>query len=131
MPGKQHKAALSKELSAARMLPEQKHCLMEAERIAESWEGQYPRLADQIRDQFEVTLSVHELPREHRRKVYTSNMIERVMREVKRRTRAVGIFPNEASCDRLIGAHLLERHETWQCERMRYLIMEHLKVEVG
>lgn len=129
--GHKHKAALSKELSAARKLPEQQHCLMEAERIAESWEGQYPRLAAQIRDQFEETLSVHELPREHRRKVYTSNMIERVMREVKRRTYPVGIFPNEASCERLIGAHLLERHETWQCERMRYLVMEHLEGEAG
>ena len=102
-------------------------CLQEAERVAERWEGQYPKLATQIRDQFEQTLAVHDLPREHQRKVYTSNMIERVMAEVKRRTRVVGIFPNEASADRLIGAHLLERQETWQCERKRYLAMEHLE----
>jgi len=129
--GHKHKSTLSKELGAARKLPEYKQCLMEAERIAESWEKQYPSVAKQIRAQFEETLSVYELPQEHRRKVYTSNMIERVMREVKRRTHAVGIFPNEASCDRLIGAHLLERHETWQCERMRYLVMEHLEGEAG
>jgi len=58
--------------------------------------------------------------------MYTTNMMERVMKEIKRRTRIVGIFPNEASSDRLIGAQLLERHETWHCERMRYLVMEHL-----
>ncbi len=127
--GQKHKATLSRELGAAWRLPERKQCLMEAERIAESWEKQYPSAAKQIREQFEETLTVHELPREHRRKVYTSNMIERVMREIKRRTHSVGIFPNEASCDRLIGAHLLERHETWQCERMRYLVMEHLELE--
>ena len=74
---------------------------------------------------------MHDLPREHQRKIYTSNMIERVMAEVKRRTRVVGIFPNEASADRLIGAHLLERHETWQCERTRYLVMDHLEREAG
>ena len=51
------------------------------------------------------------------------------MREVKRRTRVVGIFPNEASCDRLIGAQLVERHEAWQCERARYLSMEQLELD--
>jgi transposase-like protein len=122
-----HKDALAKELAAARKLGDPKTCLMEAERIAERWERQYPRVAKQIRAQFEQTLAVHELPNEHRRRVYTTNMMERLMREVKRRTRVVGIFPNEASCDRLIGAHLLERHERWQCERARYLSMEHLE----
>ena len=54
-------------------------------------------------------------------------MMERLMREIKRRTRVVGIFPNAASSDRLIGAQLLERHETWQCEKMRYLAMDRLE----
>lgn len=129
--GHKHKAPLVQELKAARRQPELTICLQEAERVAERWEGQYPKLATQIRDQFEQTLAVHDLPREHQRKVYTSNMIERVMAEVKRRTRVVGIFPNEASADRLIGAHLLERQETWQCERKRYLAMEHLERESG
>lgn len=129
--GHKHKAPLVQELKAARRQPELTICLQEAERVAERWEGQYPKLATQIRDQFEQTLAVHDLPREHQRKAYTSNMIERVMAEVKRRTRVVGIFPNEASADRLIGAHLLERQETWQCERKRYLAMEHLERESG
>lgn len=127
--GHKHKAALVQELKAARRQPELTICLEEAERVAERWEGQYPKLAKQIRDQFEQTLAVHGLPREHERKVYTSNMIERVMEEIKRRTRVVGIFPNEASADRLIGAQLLERQETWQCEQKRYLAMEHLERE--
>jgi len=125
--GHKHKDAVAKELSAARKLDDVKVCLAEAERIAERWEKDYPRLSTQIRAQFEETLAVHDLPKEHRRRVYTTNMIERVMREIKRRTQAVGIFPNEASCDRLVGAQLLERHENWQCERMRYLVMEHLE----
>ena len=73
------------------------------------------------------TLAVHGLPKEHRRRMYTTNMLERLMRELKRRTKVVGIFPNDASCDRLMGAQLLERHEAWQCEPARYLSMEHLE----
>jgi len=73
-----------------------------------------------------IPSNFHHLPKAHRRRVYTTNMLERVMREIKRRTNVVGIFPNEASADRLIGAHLIERHERWQCETMRYLSMERL-----
>lgn len=127
--GHKHKDALAKELGAARKPEDVRTCLAEAERIAERWEKDYPRLATQIREQFEQTLAVHELPREHRRRMYTTNMMERLMREVKRRTHSVGIFPNEASCDRLVGAHLLERHETWQCERTRYLVMDRLEAQ--
>jgi putative transposase len=125
--GHKHKDALAKELSAARKFGEVRVCLAEAARLAERWEKDVPRLATQIRAQFEQTLAVHDLPKEHRRRVYTTNMMERLMREIKRRTHSVGIFPNEASCDRLVGAHLLERHERWHCERMRYLVMEHLE----
>ncbi len=122
-----HKDALAKELKAARKFDDVKICLQEAERIAERWEKKYPRVAAQVREQFEETLAVHDLPSEHRRRVYTTNIMERVMREIKRRTRVVGIFPNESSCDRLVGAQLIERHETWQCESKRYLVMEHLE----
>lgn len=125
--GHQHKDAFAKELRAARRFDDVATCLAHAQRVAHRWEKNYPRVAAQIREQFEQTLAVHELPREHRRRVYTTNLLERLMREVKRRTTVVGIFPNEASCDRLIGAHLLERQEAWECERMRYLVMEHLE----
>ena len=99
--------------------------------MAERWEKQYPRAAAQIREQFEETLAVHGLPREHRRRVYTTNLMERLMEDIKRRTRVVGIFPNTSSCDRLVGAHFLERDEAWQCERTRYLVMDHLHQAPG
>ncbi len=124
--GHKHKAGLAKELAAARKNDDVRICMAEAERIAAQWETRYPKLSKQIRDQFEETLAVHALPRKHRRRVYTSNMIERVMREIKRRTNVIGIFPNPESADRLIGAHLLERHEKWCCEQARYLCMEYL-----
>jgi len=128
--GHAHKDALARELAAARKFEDRRVCMAEAERIAERWEGRYPRLARQIREQFEQTLSVHDLPPAHRRRVYTTNILERLMKEIKRRTRVVGIFPNEASADRLIGAHMLERHEQWSCERARYLNMERLDVQL-
>lgn len=121
------KAILARDLAAARKLAEYDICLMEAERIAARYEDRYPGVAAQIREQFEETLAVHGLPREHQRRMYTTNMIERVMRELKRRAKVVGIFPNDASCDRLMGAQLLERHETWECEPARYLNMDHLE----
>lgn len=126
-----HMAALTKELKAARQFEDIRSCVAESERIAERWERQYPRLAHQIREQFEETLSTHTLPASCRRRVYTTNMIERVMREIKRRTDVVGIFPNEASANRLIGAQLLERHETWVCARMRYLNLEQYGEDLG
>lgn len=95
--------------------------------VTEPWEGQYPRVSKQIRAQFEETLSTHCLPNTCRRRVYTTNMIERVMREIKRRTNVVGIFPNEAAADRLVGAHLLERNDTWNCEQARYLDLDRLE----
>ncbi len=124
--GHKHQKALAKELIAARKFDQVSICMAEAERIAARWEKDYPKAARQIREQFEQTLAVHDLPREHRRRVYTTNIMERIMAEVKRRTNVVGIFPSEASCDRLVGAQLLERHESWQCETTRYLVMDHI-----
>ncbi len=125
--GHAHKKGVARELAAARKCVSLEACLQEAERLAGRWEKQYPRLATQIREQFEETMQVWDLPKEHQRRVYTSNMIERVMREIKRRTKVVGIFPNEASADRLVGAQLIERHESWSCEQARYLDMSRLE----
>ena len=119
-----YKDALAKDLCGARKFEDTKTCRAEAERVAQRWERRYPKVAAQIREQFEETLAVHVLPREQRRRVYTTNLLERLMREIKRRTRVVGIFPNAPSCDRLIGAQLLEAHESWQCERAKYITIE-------
>src|SRR5690606_26520313 len=96
------KTALARDLNAARKLEDVKLCLAEAVRVAQRWEKRYPKVARQILDQFEQTLTVHHLPPRLRRRLYTSNLLERVMEEIRRRTRVVGIFPNVASCDRLV-----------------------------
>lgn len=68
-------------------------------------------------------LSVFALPAEHRRRLRTSNMLERLNEEIKRRTRVAGLFPNEASALRLVSALLMEISEDWETNR-KYLTME-------
>ena len=80
-----------------------------------------------LREGLEDCLTVCSLPSEHRRKLHSTNMLERVMRELKRRTAVVGVFPNRSSCDRLIGAHLVELDENWQVEGKCYLNMDRLE----
>jgi putative transposase len=101
-------------------------CLKRSEEMAVKWEGRYPKISKMLADGLEDCLTVCALPSEHRRRLHSTNMLEREMRELKRRTRVVGVFPNVASCDRLIGAQLMELDEKWQLEKAVYLNMEHL-----
>ena len=68
-------------------------------------------------------LTVFDFPESHRRRIRTSNMLERVSQEVKRRTRVVRIFPNPSSCLRLVSAILMEISEDWETGRI-YLTVE-------
>ena len=63
-------------------------------------------------------------PRDHWRKIWSTNLLERVNEEIKRRTNVVGIFPNDAAITRLVGAVLLEQHELWQLEGRRMFSAE-------
>ena len=67
---------------------------------------------------------VHDLPKEHRAKLHSTNPIERLNGEIKRRTDVVGIFPNEDAITRLIGALLLEQNDEWAVQRGRYMSLE-------
>ena len=82
-----------------------------------------PALADWLEKNIPEGLTVFSFPASHRRRLRTANGLERLSREIKRRTRVVSIFPNEAACLRLISAVLMEIHEEWQIDRM-YLAFE-------
>jgi putative transposase len=86
------------------------------------WQSTYPKLCDWAEDNIEETLTFYRQPRTHHKHLRSTNMLERVNEELKRRTCVVRIFPNAESCVRLILALAIEIHEGWQ-EGSRYLNM--------
>jgi putative transposase len=90
------------------------------------WQSKYPKLCDWVETNIEETLSFYRLPVAHHKHMKSTNMLERVNEEIKRRTRVVRIFPNAASCLRLVRALAVEMHENW-IEAIRYLSMEDLR----
>jgi len=83
-----------------------------------------PALADWLEKNIPEGLTVFSFPASQRRRLRTSNGLERLSREIKRRTRVVSIFPNEAACLRLISAILMELNEEWQVDDRIYLTIE-------
>lgn len=99
----------------------------EASRYLEQFVARYQETAPQLAAWAETAvpegLTVFHFPVAHRRRLRTSNMLERLSREIKRRTRVATLFPNTASCQRLVTAVLMEISEEWQTGR-RYLSYE-------
>ena len=90
------------------------------------WQGKYAKLCNWVEDNMEETLAYYRLPIQHHKHLKSTNMLERLNQEIKRRTLVVRIFPNTASCLRLVRALTAETHEEW-LEATRYLNMDHLR----
>lgn len=90
------------------------------------WESKYPKLCLWVEENINETLSFYKLPLQHHKHMKSTNLLERLNQEIKRRTRVVRIFPNEESCQRLICALAIEIHEGWM-EESRYLNMSILR----
>ena len=90
------------------------------------WQARYAKLCGWVEDNIEETLTYYRLPLAHHKHMKSTNMLERLNQELKRRTHVVRIFPNAASCLRLVRALAVEAHENW-LEAIRYLNMEHLR----
>ena len=99
------------------------------EKWLSKWGGKYPRLCAWVEANIEETWTFYRLPRQHHKHLKSTNMLERLNQELKRRTLVVRIFPNEESCLRLIRALAAEVHEDW-LEDHRYLNMEALKEQM-
>jgi transposase-like protein len=114
---------LMKDAAAAFAPGERTECLRRAAEAAAKWQGRNPAVAAMFRDGFEDCLAVLAVPENHRTHLASTNLLENLMRRLKKRTAVVCVFPNRASCDRLVGAQLLEVHEQWQAEGRAYLAM--------
>jgi len=105
---------------------DRKQCLRRRDEMADKWESRYPTVAKMLREGLEDCLAVLDFPEHHRRRLRSTNMLENLMKRLKKRSRVVGVFPSRSSCDRLLGAQLIEVHEHWSLDEMAYFNMENV-----
>jgi transposase-like protein len=92
--------------------------------VADQMRPRLPKLASLLDEAEADVLAYMDFPAQHRAKIHSTNPLERLNGEIKRRADVVGIFPNEAAVTRLIGALLLEQNDEWATQRARYMTLE-------
>lgn len=130
MVGQARRKELSEGLRGVFAAPSREVALRLASELAEQWRASHPRVAEHLEERIEECLTCLAFPESHRRRIRTTNGLERLNQEIKRRTRVVRIFPNREACLRLVSALAVEQSEEWLTGR-RYLDMEELRERRG
>ncbi len=126
MVGHTRRKELSEGLRGVFAAPSREVALRLASEMAARWRMSHPRVAEHLEEHIEECLSCLAFPESHRRRIRTTNGLERLNQEIKRRTRVVRIFPNREACLRLVTALAVEQSEEWLTGR-RYLDMRELE----
>ena len=122
--GKSGRRVVAAFMSAAFAQDEAAQASAQWRRVADQLRPKLPKLAGLLDDAEADVLAYMTFPAVHRVKLHSTNPIERLNGEIKRRTDVVGIFPNEAAIVRLVGAILLEQNDEWCVQRSRYMSLE-------
>ncbi|MFC0468951.1 IS256 family transposase [Halomonas alkalicola] len=122
---KAHQPAISAAVRTAFAQPDQAAATRQWRQVADSLRERFAKAADCMDSAEEDVLAFMAFPKDHWPKLASTNCLERLNKEIKRRSNVVGIFPNNASVTRLVGAVLLEQNDEWQVSR-RYLSLESL-----
>lgn len=117
VPRKEQQAQVAGDIRTIFNAPDRATAEAYLARLVQKYAKTAPRLADWLEKNIPEGLTVFAFPASHQRKLRTINLVERLNRELDRRTRVVSIFPNEAACLRLISALLMETDEAWQTGR--------------
>lgn len=107
--------------------PDHASALARLRKVADGLRPRFPRAAALLEDAAEDVLAYRHLPLEHQRQLHSTNSLERLNKEIKRRSNVVGIFPNPAAVIRLVGAVLLEQDDEWAVAERRYFSAESMQ----
>ncbi len=112
--------------------PDATHVERQVKEVAATMRRQFPHVTEMLEDASEDVTAFRHFPTNHWQKIWSTNSLERLNAEIKRRTNVVGIFPNDAAALRLITAVCVEQHDEWSVSERRYLSqesMDQLKVD--
>jgi len=103
--------------------PDQQSSNVYLKYLAELMQSRWPKIAQMLLEAEDDILAYKTFPKEHHRSIHSVNPLERLNREIRRRTRVVGVFPNRSSVFRLVGTLLMDINENWRGGR-RYMAQE-------
>ena len=118
VPRRKMRAEVAADIRAIFNAPDRTQAEEYLRRVVVKYEDIASELADWMEAAIPEGLTVLDFPESHRRRIRTSNMLERVSQEIKRRTRVVRVFPNQSACLRLVSAILMEISEDWETGRI-------------